>query len=152
MVYYRARLSGIVAGQTGMVPMPASAQNLRMNGQLWMMSEGLVVTLGPVKGKEGAAELRRRDGLGIVTPGVARERVEDNLAKMWQANLTEWYEENPDGDNLKKEENPAVGDNLKKEENPVVGDNLKKEENGPGTILSSTRFTQGYGLRNHCGE
>ncbi|KAJ4453190.1 hypothetical protein PAPYR_12413 [Paratrimastix pyriformis] len=32
---------------------------------------------------------------------------------MWQANLTEWYEENPDGDNLKKEENPAVGDNLK---------------------------------------
>ncbi|KAJ4454005.1 hypothetical protein PAPYR_11407 [Paratrimastix pyriformis] len=48
---------------------------------------------------------------------------------MWQANLTEWYEENPDGDNLKKEENPAVGDNLKKEENPAVGDNLKKEEN-----------------------
>ncbi|KAJ4454372.1 hypothetical protein PAPYR_10951 [Paratrimastix pyriformis] len=37
---------------------------------------------------------------------------------MWQANLTEWYEENPEGDNLKKEENPAVGDNLKKEENP----------------------------------
>ncbi|KAJ4459519.1 hypothetical protein PAPYR_4579 [Paratrimastix pyriformis] len=43
---------------------------------------------------------------------------------MWQANLTV-YEENPDGDNLKKEENPAVGDNLKKEENPAVGDNLK---------------------------
>ncbi|KAJ4453778.1 hypothetical protein PAPYR_11657 [Paratrimastix pyriformis] len=80
-------------------------------------------------GEEGAAVLRRRDALGIVTPGVARERVEDNLAKMWQANLTEWYEENPDGDNLKKEENPAVGDNLKKEENPAVGDNLKKEEN-----------------------
>ncbi|KAJ4453307.1 hypothetical protein PAPYR_12249 [Paratrimastix pyriformis] len=40
---------------------------------------------------------------------------------MWQANLTEWYEENPDGDNLKKEENPAVGDNLKKEENPPSG-------------------------------
>ncbi|KAJ4452557.1 hypothetical protein PAPYR_13245 [Paratrimastix pyriformis] len=58
------------------------------------------------------------------------ERAEDNLAKMWQANLTEWYEENPAvGDNLKKEENPAVGDNLKKEENPAVGDNLKKEEN-----------------------
>ncbi|KAJ4453176.1 hypothetical protein PAPYR_12430 [Paratrimastix pyriformis] len=62
---------------------------------------------------------------------------------MWQANLTEWYEENPDGDNLKKEENPAVGDNLKghrwatpagwgmdtMEENPKKGDNLKKEEN-----------------------
>ncbi|KAJ4452575.1 hypothetical protein PAPYR_13221 [Paratrimastix pyriformis] len=31
-------------------PMPASAQNLRMNGQLWTTSEGLVVTLGPVKG------------------------------------------------------------------------------------------------------
>ncbi|KAJ4456527.1 hypothetical protein PAPYR_8167 [Paratrimastix pyriformis] len=31
-------------------PMPASAQNLRRNGQLWTMSEGLVVTLGPVKG------------------------------------------------------------------------------------------------------
>ncbi|KAJ4453208.1 hypothetical protein PAPYR_12389 [Paratrimastix pyriformis] len=28
---------------------------------------------------------------------------------MWQANLTEWYEENPDGDNLKKEENPPSG-------------------------------------------
>ncbi|KAJ4453351.1 hypothetical protein PAPYR_12192 [Paratrimastix pyriformis] len=57
-------------------------------------------------GEEGAAVLRRRDALGIVTPGVARERVEDNLAKMWQANLTEWYEENPDGDNLKKEKTP----------------------------------------------
>ncbi|KAJ4456450.1 hypothetical protein PAPYR_8352 [Paratrimastix pyriformis] len=31
-------------------PMPASAQNLRRNGQLWTTSEGLVVTLGPVKG------------------------------------------------------------------------------------------------------
>ncbi|KAJ4452576.1 hypothetical protein PAPYR_13222 [Paratrimastix pyriformis] len=69
---------------------------------------------------------------------------------MWQANLTEWYEENPMGttseggkpavgDNLKghrwatpagwgmdtMEENPKKGDNLKKEENPAVGDNLK---------------------------
>ncbi|KAJ4453053.1 hypothetical protein PAPYR_12596 [Paratrimastix pyriformis] len=52
---------------------------------------------------------------------------------MWQANLTEWYEENPKGqpqgkpavgDNL-KEENPAVGDNPQEEENPAVGDNLK---------------------------
>ncbi|KAJ4454283.1 hypothetical protein PAPYR_11040 [Paratrimastix pyriformis] len=141
IVYYRARQSGIVAGQTGMVPMPASAQNLRMNGQLWMMTGGdaragqgvngqtrtpLTPAAVPAgAGKEGAAELRRLDALGIVNPGVARERVEDNLAKMWQANLTEWYEENPDGDNLKKEENPAVGDNLKKEENPAVGDNLK---------------------------
>ncbi|KAJ4457237.1 hypothetical protein PAPYR_7409 [Paratrimastix pyriformis] len=73
---------------------------------------------------------------------------------MWQANLTEWYEENPDGDNLKKEENPAVGDNLKghrwatpagwgmdtMEENPKKGDNLKKEEN-PAV---------GDNLKGHC--
>ncbi|KAJ4454344.1 hypothetical protein PAPYR_10976 [Paratrimastix pyriformis] len=172
-------------------PMPASAQNLRMNGQLWTTSEGLVVTLGPRflrvlerreiddlgrtggdaragqgvngqtrtpltpaavpagAGEEGAAVLRRRDALGIVTPGVARERVEDNLAKMWQANLTEWYEENPDGDNLKKEENPAVGDNLKKEENPAVGDNLKKEENpAVGDNLKGQRWatSAGWGM------
>ncbi|KAJ4459525.1 hypothetical protein PAPYR_4585 [Paratrimastix pyriformis] len=37
-------------GENVAAPMPASAQNLRMNGQLWTTSEGLVVTLGPVKG------------------------------------------------------------------------------------------------------
>ncbi|KAJ4455269.1 hypothetical protein PAPYR_9804 [Paratrimastix pyriformis] len=124
-------------------PMPASAQNLRRNGQLWTTTGGdaragqgvngqtrtpLTPAAVPAgAGEEGAAVLRRRDALGIVTPGVARERVEDNLAKMWQANLTEWSEENPDGDNLKKEENPAEGDNLKKEENPAEGDNLMRE-------------------------
>ncbi|KAJ4456451.1 hypothetical protein PAPYR_8353 [Paratrimastix pyriformis] len=65
---------------------------------------------------------------------------------MWQANLTEWYEENPDGDNLKKEENPAVGDNLKKEENPAVGDNLKKEENpAVGDNLKGHRWAPSAG-------
>ncbi|KAJ4454288.1 hypothetical protein PAPYR_11046 [Paratrimastix pyriformis] len=71
---------------------------------------------------------------------------------MWQANLTEWYEENPEGDNLKKEENPAVGDNLKKEENPAVGDNLKKEENpakeenpGVGDNLKGHRWAPSAG-------
>ncbi|KAJ4454324.1 hypothetical protein PAPYR_10985 [Paratrimastix pyriformis] len=94
-------------------PMPASAQNLRMNGQLWTTSEGLVVTLGPVKGSTvKPGPLNTRSGsCGCWREGAAT--VEDNLAKMWQANLTEWYEENPDGDNLKKEENPDVGDNLK---------------------------------------
>ncbi|KAJ4459699.1 hypothetical protein PAPYR_4085 [Paratrimastix pyriformis] len=68
---------------------------------------------------------------------------------MWQANLTEWYEENPEGDNLKKEENPAVGDNLKKEENPAVGDNLKKEENpAVGDNLKGQRWatSAGWGM------
>ncbi|KAJ4452670.1 hypothetical protein PAPYR_13106 [Paratrimastix pyriformis] len=146
-------------------PMPASAQNLRRNGQLWTMTGGdaragqgvngqtrtpLTPAAVPAgAGEEGAAVLRRRDALGIVTPGVARERVEDNLAKMWQANLTEWYEENPEGDNLKKEENPAVGDNLKKEENPAVGDNLKKEENpAVGDNLKGQRWatSAGWGM------
>ncbi|KAJ4456099.1 hypothetical protein PAPYR_8788 [Paratrimastix pyriformis] len=163
-------------------PMPASAQNLRRNGQLWTMTGGdaragqgvngqtrtpLTPAAVPAgAGEEGAAVLRRRDALGIVTPGVARERVEDNLAKMWQANLTEWYEENPEGDNLKKEENPAVGDNLKKEENPAgqrwatsagwgmdmmeenpkKGDNLKKEENpGVGDNLKGHRWAPSAG-------
>ncbi|KAJ4452971.1 hypothetical protein PAPYR_12688 [Paratrimastix pyriformis] len=144
-------------------PMPASAQNLRMNGQLWTTTGGdaragqgvngqtrtpLTPAAVPAgAGEEGAAGLRRRDALGIVTPGVARERVEDNLAKMWQANLTEWYEENPDGDNLKKEENPD-GDNLKKEENPD-GDNLKKEENpAVGDNLKGHRWATpaGWGM------
>ncbi|KAJ4457226.1 hypothetical protein PAPYR_7397 [Paratrimastix pyriformis] len=146
-------------------PMPASAQNLRRNGQLWTTTGGdaragqgvngqtrtpLTPAAVPAgAGEEGAAVLRRRDALGIVTPGVARERVEDNLAKMWQANLTEWYEENPEGDNLKKEENPAVGDNLKKEENPAVGDNLKKEENpAVGDNLKGQRWatSAGWGM------
>ncbi|KAJ4455222.1 hypothetical protein PAPYR_9878 [Paratrimastix pyriformis] len=79
---------------------------------------------------------------------------------MWQANLTEWYEENPDGDNLKKEENPAVGDNLKghrwatpagwgmdtMEENPKKGDNLKKEENpAVGDNLKGHRWATSAG-------
>ncbi|KAJ4453488.1 hypothetical protein PAPYR_12024 [Paratrimastix pyriformis] len=159
IVYYRARLSGTVAGQTGMVPMPASAQNLRMmtggdaragqgvNGQTRTPLTPAAVPAGA--GKEGAAELRRLDALGIVTPGVARERVEDNLAKMWQANLTEWYEENLKKDNLKKEENPAVGENLKKEENPAAGDNLKKEENpAVGDNLKGHRWATpaGWGM------
>ncbi|KAJ4452609.1 hypothetical protein PAPYR_13178 [Paratrimastix pyriformis] len=97
----------------------------------------LVVTLGPRFLRvleEGAAVLRRRDALGIVTLGWP-ERVEDNLAKMWQANLTEWYEENPMGTTSRREKT-AVGDNLKKEENPTVGDNLKKEENPPSGTTS----------------
>ncbi|KAJ4454274.1 hypothetical protein PAPYR_11068 [Paratrimastix pyriformis] len=79
---------------------------------------------------------------------------------MWQANLTEWYEENPDGDNLKKEENPAVGDNLKghrwatsagwgtdtEEENPK-GDNLKKEENPKGDNLKKEENPKGDNLK-----
>ncbi|KAJ4452692.1 hypothetical protein PAPYR_13083 [Paratrimastix pyriformis] len=50
---------------------------------------------------------------------------------MWQANLTEWYEETRRGQPQEggkprrrgqpQEENPAVGDNLKKEENPPSG-------------------------------
>ncbi|KAJ4454755.1 hypothetical protein PAPYR_10442 [Paratrimastix pyriformis] len=134
-------------------PMPASAQNLRMNGQLWTTSEGLVVTLGPVKGSTvKPGPLNTRSGsCGCWKRGAAGlQRVEDNLAKMWQANLTE-YEENPMGTTSRrrktrrgqpqKEENPAVGDNLKghrwatpagwgmdtMEENPKKGDNLKKE-------------------------
>ncbi|KAJ4452613.1 hypothetical protein PAPYR_13176 [Paratrimastix pyriformis] len=107
-------------------PMPASTKP-RMNGQLWTTSEGLVVTLGPVKGQRSNQDLNTRSGK---PHRVVRGK--------------------PDGDNLKKEENPAVGttsrgiagrhrlggdghdggkpqegDNLKKEENPAVGDNLK---------------------------
>ncbi|KAJ4455612.1 hypothetical protein PAPYR_9419 [Paratrimastix pyriformis] len=128
---------------------------LRRNGQLWTMSEGLVVTLGPrfLRVLEEGPLCCRRDALGIVTLGWP-ERVEDNLAKMWQANLTEWYEENPEGDNLKKEENPAVGDNLKKEENPAVGDNLKKEENRrrgqpQGAALGDIGWV---GMEDHAGD
>ncbi|KAJ4452519.1 hypothetical protein PAPYR_13293 [Paratrimastix pyriformis] len=125
--------------------------NLRRNGQLWTMSEGLVVTLGPVKGstvKPGlltpaaVSRVLERRGRCATSAGCPRdrylgwlERVEDNLAKMWQANLTEWYEENPEGDNLKKEETPPSGTTSRRKPrrrgqpqergNPAVGDNLK---------------------------
>ncbi|KAJ4452888.1 hypothetical protein PAPYR_12813 [Paratrimastix pyriformis] len=124
----------------------------RRNGQLWTTSEGLVVTLGPVKGSTVKPGPLHSGSCGCWKAAVL-QRVEDNLAKMWQANLTEWYEENPDRDNLKKEENlrktPSgttskgiagrhrLGgdghgggkpqDNLKKEEKPAEGDNLRRK-------------------------
>ncbi|KAJ4455830.1 hypothetical protein PAPYR_9124 [Paratrimastix pyriformis] len=136
-------------------PMPASAQNLRRNGQLWTMSEGLCKfsfisseIIGDYVGQVKPGPLTP-DRLPLCWGGQTMRGVEDNLAKMWQANLTEWYEENPEGDNLKKEENPAVGDNLKKEENPAVGDNLKKEENpAVGDNLKGQRWatSAGWGM------
>ncbi|KAJ4454277.1 hypothetical protein PAPYR_11072 [Paratrimastix pyriformis] len=122
---------------------------------------GLVVTLGPVKGSTvKPGPLTPAAVLRVLERGGRWATVEDNLAKMWQANLTEWYEENPDGDNLKKEENPAVGDNLKghrwatsagwgtdtEEENPK-GDNLKKEENPKGDNLKKEENPKGDNLK-----
>ncbi|KAJ4454876.1 hypothetical protein PAPYR_10277 [Paratrimastix pyriformis] len=83
-------------------PMPASAQNLRMNGQLWTTSEGLVVTLGPVKGQRSNQDpLTPQRFLRVLEGGAAGLRKPHRVVRG-----------KPDGDNLKKEKTP-LGDNLK---------------------------------------
>ncbi|KAJ4452906.1 hypothetical protein PAPYR_12770 [Paratrimastix pyriformis] len=142
-------VKGIIQFQYWTEQMGAQCLHLHkpQNGQLWTTSEGLVVTLGPVRGQRSNQDsLNTRSGsAGAGEEAAVLQRVEDNLAKM-AGKPHRVVRGKPDGDNLKKEENPAVGDNLKKEETPGIagrhrlgggrtrrrkpqGDNLKKEEN-----------------------
>ncbi|KAJ4453687.1 hypothetical protein PAPYR_11797 [Paratrimastix pyriformis] len=84
-------------------PMPASAQNLRMNGQLWTTSEGLVVTLGPVKGSTVKP--------GPLTPAAVPAGAGEGGRWATQTSpsgtrKTRWGQPQEGG-------KPAVGDNLK---------------------------------------
>ncbi|KAJ4452460.1 hypothetical protein PAPYR_13377 [Paratrimastix pyriformis] len=101
--------------------------NLRRNGQLWTMSEGLVVTLGPVKGS-------------TVKPGPLNTR----SGKPHRVVRGK-------GDNLKKEKTRRRGQPQK--EKTAVGDNLKKEENPPSTTSGAALGDIGWvGMEDHAGD
>ncbi|KAJ4454457.1 hypothetical protein PAPYR_10817 [Paratrimastix pyriformis] len=79
------------------------------------------------------------------------QRVEDNLAKMWQANLTEWYEENPKGQ-PQEGGKPAVGDNLRRKTPPSGTTSRKRKTRRRGQPQGAALGDIGWVGYGHDGE